>query len=126
MNWTPLGDLEQTSTLSTRERPCDLEDAFDLVDHVRVLVTGTTVLYMGPIVGQLDLNLLEWPLFSGRVQPKRHGRAGTQGSEQQVIGRRSKIVSGPRRLVGYEDMAPCPNFLREPSLPEVGNAHRSL
>ena len=79
-----VGDLQQALLLLLVERSCDLDFAFDPVEHALGKVAGLALRGMDLGVFQANGGGLERPTLAVGVHAQRHRGAGAEGGHQQV------------------------------------------
>ena len=103
MHGAPIGDLEQAGALLVRQRARQLDLFLEEVDRPRVAFTFGDFRQRRLAEAHPHPQVFQRPLLPPGVHPHRDRRAGPEGGDEQLAGRRPR-VRAPQvgRLVGRE------------------------
>src|SRR6516165_9214330 len=85
MHRTLVGDFEQPPPLLRIKRAAQYDGPLDAVDHAFL---GLAIFAIGGVnsgMTELDRHPLERQRLALGIEPKRHGRAGSQAREHEVV-----------------------------------------
>ena len=98
-----IGDLQQARPLLGGKVAVKHNFPGNMVEFAARLLTVLAILCMALCVLEVHSGSFERPLLAICVEPQSHGRASAQGAQQQLVGRRSRIVATRRDgLVGEQ------------------------
>src|SRR5712692_937144 len=110
-----VGDLEQPLPLLGAERAGQADLPLDAIEHALLRLALRAVLGVDLRLLQPHRDPLERPLLAPRVHGDRHGGAGPQRGQQQVIGRGARVRPARlHRLIRDETMTARLDLLGEP------------
>ena len=125
MDRTFIGDLQKPPALLRIERAGQCDGALDAVDHPFL---GLAILAIGGVdapMAKLDRHPLERQRLALGIESKRHGGAGSEPREHQVVGTRTAVEAADvDRLVGQEAMRANRDRLLEAALTGFANDDR--
>jgi hypothetical protein len=112
--------------MSIVEVPAQFDLAIDLSDPPDGGFTVGAVLGVNPGMAKGHAYMLEGPTLAVGIHPHRHGGAGTEACQQQIIGSRSRIVADRTWLVGGQPVLSGDDLLRVGAGARLRDDHGAL
>src|SRR5262249_40354104 len=117
MDRTLVGDSEQSPALLRIERAAQCDGPLDAVNHPFL---GLAIFAIGGVnsgMAELDRHPLERQRLALGIESKRHGRAGSEPREREIVGTRAAVEPPDfDRFVGQEAMRANRDRLLEAAL----------
>src|SRR5262249_7345338 len=86
VNGALVGDLEQSCSLFVAQIPVQLDLSLDAIEHALFRLAVRAIDRVDPRVPQSYRDRIELPRLASRVHRQGHGRAGSESTQQEIVG----------------------------------------